>query len=114
VDRGVACEIARRIREERARLPELAGVRALGLLLASQRRAQVSMNLTRPHLTPLPAVFDLVAREAALLGVTDLQSEVIGAIPAAALGGRPPEAIRWRGFRPTQVLETWLEGRVDN
>ena len=48
-DAGAAQAIAARIREERTYVPELNGVRALGLYLASQDRAQVSMNLTRPE-----------------------------------------------------------------
>jgi glutamate formiminotransferase len=107
-DVTVARAIARRIREERPRLPELEGVRALGLFLASQGRAQVSLNLTRPDQTPLPEVFAFIAREAAWHGVTDLESEIIGAISSASLGGQPPEAIHWTGYNPNQILETWL------
>lgn len=108
-DIEIARAVARRIRRERTVRPELEGVRALGLALTSQGRTQVSMNLTNPESTPLPAVFEFVRAEAARLGVTDLESEVIGAIPRAALGGATPESIRWVGYRPTQILETWLE-----
>ena len=105
---AIARAIARRIREQRDHLPELEGVRALGLFLASQGRAQVSLNLTRPDNTPLPGVFAFVASEAAALGVADLESEIIGAIPRASLGGQPPEAIRWTAYKESQILETWL------
>lgn len=107
-DLAAAQAIARRIRQERSRVPELEGVRALGLYLASQDRAQVSMNLTRPQRTPLPAVFQWVHKEAERLGVSIFASEIIGAIPRLSLGGEAPEAILWRDFRSTQVLETWL------
>jgi glutamate formiminotransferase len=107
-DVAIAEAIARRIREERKYLPELEGVRALGLFLASQGRAQVSLNLTRPDRTPLPAVFRFIAEGAARLGVTDLESEIIGAIPEASLGGERPQSIHWRSHKATQVLETWL------
>ena len=107
-DIKVARHIARRIREERDRLPQLTGVRALGLFLPSRGVAQVSMNLTAPHKTPLPAVFDFVLAEAHRLGAGFLSSEIIGAIPRASLGGLPPEAISWDGYQPAQILETWL------
>jgi glutamate formiminotransferase len=108
-DVEIARAIARRIREERAARPELEGVRALGLFLASRNCAQVSLNLTRPDCSPLPAVFAFVQAEAARLGTVALESEIIGVLPRAALGGQPPAAILWHTYRPTQVLETWLE-----
>jgi glutamate formiminotransferase len=107
-DAAIARAIARRIRAERDKAPALAGVRALGLYLESQQRAQVSMNLTRPELTPLPALFRTIAAHAGRLQAEDLESEIIGAIPAASLGGEPPEAIQWHTYRPEQLLETWL------
>jgi glutamate formiminotransferase len=108
-DPTVAKRIAATIRRERDTRPLLAGVRALGLFLPSRSRAQVSMNLTRPARTPLPAVFDCVRQEAARLAVNVYESEIIGLLPRHALGGEPPERILWRGFRQTQILEYWLE-----
>ncbi len=113
-DAEIARAIARRIREERDRLPELNGVRALGLFLPSRKVAQVSMNLTRPDKTSLPAVHDFVLAEAHRLGAGLRESEVIGAIPARALDSQSPEAISWESYRPGQILENWetREGRV--
>ncbi len=108
-DVGVAQQIARRIRRERDTLPALAGVRALGLYLPSRRQAQVSLNLTRPEDTPLPGVFAFIREAAAAHGVAVLESEIIGAIPRAALSGLPPQAISWHTCKPTQILEHWLE-----
>ena len=107
-DLKVARRIARRIREERDRLPQLEGVRALGLFLPTRGTAQVSMNLTLPHKTPLPAVFDFVLAEAHRLGEGLRCSEIIGAIPLTSLGGLPPEALSWDDYKPAQVLETWI------
>ena len=104
----IAKHIARKIRDERDFRPELTGVRALGLYLASRKsefRAQVSMNLTRPELTPLPSVFQFIKNEASNFGVTRLESEIIGAIPQASLGGRAAEAICWNSGRSSQILE---------
>lgn len=103
-----AKQIARQIRQERENRPELEGVRALGLLLESQHRAQVSMNLTCPEKTPLPELFATVQEFAHARGVAIAESEIIGAIPLASLGGKPPSVIRWNGYRPSQILETWL------
>src|SRR5207248_9737037 len=47
---SVAKRIAAQIRKYRDALPELAGVRALGLYLPSRGIAQISMNLTRPDI----------------------------------------------------------------
>lgn len=109
-DMTIAQKIARRIRQQRDHTPELTGVRALGLFLASQNCAQVSMNLTQPEHSPLPPLFRWVQREAERLGVAAAESEIIGAIPRASLGGEPPESILWHAYRPTQILEHWLEG----
>lgn len=108
-DSSIAKAIAKRIRKKRESDPAWAGVRALGLTLETQKRAQVSMNLTQPEKTPLPAVFDAIRGWAMELGAGVAESEVIGAIPRASLGGKPPDAILWRDYRPTQILETWLE-----
>ena len=85
------------------------GVRALGLRLASQQIAQVSLNLTRPEHTPLPAVFGFVRAEANARGTDIAASEIIGAIPLASLGGQSPKALFWHRYNPAQILETWLQ-----
>ncbi|HSV73243.1 MAG TPA: hypothetical protein VLH79_05735 [Chthonomonadales bacterium] len=107
-DDRLARAVAAAIRVLRGTMADLAGVMALGLWLPMRRVAQVSMNLTRPLLTPLPAVFDAVARLAEQHGGAATCSEVVGLIPEAALGGQSPERVAWVGFRPDQVLERWL------
>jgi glutamate formiminotransferase len=106
-DVAVAQAIARRLRQQRTQNPALAGVRSLGLFLASRNCAQLSMNLTQPERTPLPDIFRWAAHEVAQFGVSVLESEVIGAIPRAALGGESPDSILWHDFKPTQILEHW-------
>ena len=108
-DVRIAQHIARRIRRERDTLPELAGVRALGLYLPLRLQAQVSLNLTRPADTSLPRIFAFIREAAAARGVTTLESEIIGAIPRACLAGLPPGSIHWHTYKPTQILEHWLE-----
>ena len=107
-DASTAREIARTIRRDRAENPELLGVRALGLALPGRGISQVSMNLTKPGLTPIPRVFEFVRRRALDAGVGVLESEVIGLIPRAALGGAEPEDVLWHGFRERQILEEWI------
>ena len=106
-DIRIARAIARRIRSERDTRRELTGVRALGFYLASRDIAQVSMNLTRPELTPLTAVFYYVLAAAHELGAGLLESEIIGVIPRASLL-YPPEDIAWNDYKPEQILEYWL------
>jgi glutamate formiminotransferase len=104
----IAHRIARKIRAERDTHLELSGVRALGLFLTSKNQAQVSMNLTRPELTHLPALYNFIRNEGAKFGITHLESEIIGAIPLASLGGLPPKAIHWNAYHPAQILENSL------
>ena len=108
-DVQIAQRIARGIRRERERLPLLSGVRALGLWLPSRNQAQVALNLTSPADTPLPGVFAFVQAAALVYGVTGLESEIIGVLPRVALNGLPPAAIHWRAYKPTQILEHWLD-----
>ncbi len=79
-DVGIAKSISLRIRESNGGLP---AVRALGLLVNGQ--AQVSMNVTDFHQTPLPVVYDAVVRLAAEHGTGVDRSELIGLLPQAAL-----------------------------
>ena len=90
----------------------LGGVRAIGLLLSSGR-TQVSTNVHDPLAVPLAAVVERVRELAAPLGARPLEAELVGLIPAAALGGYP-EDVPLRGFDPERhVIErrlTVLEG----
>ncbi len=123
-DVGVARRMAGRIRERDGGLP---AVQALGIDLASQGCAQLSMNLLDHETTPLWRVWEEAQRLAADEGVSVLDSELIGLVPAAALGAvaehigshsfhtaeqRLHEAASWlriRRFEPSMVLELRLE-----
>ncbi|MDE2127119.1 MAG: hypothetical protein KGJ62_11055 [Armatimonadetes bacterium] len=108
-DIGIAREIVQRIRRSRSTLPELNGVRAMAVALLSRACVQVSMNVTRAGETPLPPIYRFIGAVARQLGCELLESEVVGVIPRAALGGEGPEAAGWRGYAPGQILETWEE-----
>jgi glutamate formiminotransferase / 5-formyltetrahydrofolate cyclo-ligase len=52
-----------------------------------------------------------VKREAERHGVTILESEVVGLVPAAALIATAESSLQLAAFRPDQVLETRLRQR---
>jgi glutamate formiminotransferase len=83
-------------------------VKAMGLLLEDRRIAQVSMNLTNYQKTPIFRVFELVKREAARYGVSILESEIVGLVPAAALMSAAEYYLQIEGFSGNQVLENKL------
>ena len=122
-DVAVARRIAGRIRE---RDGGLAAVQALGIDLASQGCAQLSMNLLDAECTPMWRVWEEAERLAAQEDVSILDSELIGLAPAKALVDvadhigsasyhtaeqRLHEAagyLRIRRFDPSMVLEVRL------
>ena len=85
-------------------------VKAMGIALEDRGIVQVSMNLTNFEKTPIFRVFETVKREAARYGVTVLESEVVGLVPAAALVQAAEFYLQLDGFRPEQVLESRLRG----
>jgi glutamate formiminotransferase len=84
-------------------------VKAMGVMLEDRRIAQVSINLTNYQKTPIHRVFDMVAREAARYGVTVLESEIIGLVPAAALVGAAEHYLQLERFGAAQILENKLK-----
>ena len=86
-------------------------VKALGIPLAERGIVQVSMNLTNYEQTPIFLVFDAVKREAARYGVTVLESEIVGLVPAAALTATAEHYLQLAHFTSAQVLESTLKER---
>ncbi len=101
-DVAIARRVAARVREKGGGLP---AVRALGLPLAERERAQVSMNLLDYRQTSPIQVFRRIEAEAANWGVSVLDSEIVGLVPAAALGPGDAAALR---LGPHGVLEDRL------
>jgi len=101
---GVAQRIARLIRESSGGLPH---VKALGLQL-DHSIVQVSMNLTNYKETSMTAVFDAIARDAAVDGVRVLESEIVGLVPADALPADPVRRLKLRAQDLDRVLERRL------
>jgi glutamate formiminotransferase len=83
-------------------------VKAAGFELKDRGIVQVSMNLTNYEKTPIFRVFETVRREAERYGVTILESEIVGLIPAAALHAAAEYYLRMAGFKSEQVLENKL------
>jgi len=83
-------------------------VKAMGVTLADRGIVQVSMNLTNYEKTPIYRVFELVKREAARYGVSVLESEIVGLVPAAALTASAAWFLQVDSFTDDLVLETKL------
>jgi glutamate formiminotransferase / 5-formyltetrahydrofolate cyclo-ligase len=85
-------------------------VKAMGIKLDDRGIVQVSMNLTNYEKTPIFRVFEVVKREAARYGVSVLESEIVGLVPAAALTDTAEYYLQLGAFSREQVLENKLRG----
>jgi glutamate formiminotransferase / 5-formyltetrahydrofolate cyclo-ligase len=83
-------------------------VKAMGIALEDRGIVQVSINLTNYEKTPMFRVFEAVKHEAARYGVSILESEIVGLVPAAALVGTAEHALQLASFTPNQILENKL------
>lgn len=99
-DLGVAKKIAQALRHSSGGLRY---VKALGMLVDG--RAQVSMNLTNFHSSPLARVVEIIRREAARYGVSVHHSELVGLIPQEALVDAAVWYMQLDQFEPDQILE---------
>lgn len=103
-DLAAARAIAARIRSSSGGLP---GVKAMGVWLASRGVAQVSMNLTDWQATPPGQALQIVAAEAAGMGLAVAGAEVVGLAPRAALASLT--ALPWPVAGADRILEDRLE-----
>jgi glutamate formiminotransferase / formiminotetrahydrofolate cyclodeaminase len=99
-DVEIAKKIAKAIRHSSGGLRY---VKALGLLV--EGRAQVSMNLTNFHETPIARVVETVRREAQRYGVAVHHSELVGLIPQEALVDAAVWYTQLDAFDQGQILE---------
>ena len=84
-------------------------VKAAGFELKDRGIVQVSMNLTNYEKTPIFRVFETVKREAERYGVTILESEIVGLVPAGALSAAAEYYLQIADFKAeAQVLEKKL------
>jgi glutamate formiminotransferase/formiminotetrahydrofolate cyclodeaminase len=100
---AIADKIARAVRHSSGGLRY---IKALGLLV--EGRAQVSMNLTDFHKTPLARVVETIRREAQRYGVAIHHSELVGLIPMAAMVDAAVWYTQMDQFEADQILETKL------
>ncbi|HEX6130231.1 MAG TPA: glutamate formiminotransferase, partial [Actinomycetota bacterium] len=106
-DEALAASIARGVRESGGGLP---AVRAIGFWVPERRAVTVSMNLVDHAATGLRRAFDEVAGRAEEAGVEVVGSEIVGLVPAAALGPGDAAHVRLEGFEPdAQILERLIE-----
>jgi glutamate formiminotransferase len=106
-DEAAAKEIARAMRESSGGLP---AVRAIGFDVPDRDCVTVSMNLVDHEVTSPRRAFDALVELAAPRGMEVLSSEIVGLVPAAALGPGDVEHLRLEGFDPDeQILERLLQ-----
>jgi glutamate formiminotransferase len=107
-DLDVAKQVAAQVRESNG---GLAGVRAIGVKLATRGVSQVSTNVQDPFAVPLADVVAAVKAHAEPLGASVGAAELVGLAPAAALAGFPPD-VELRGFdEHRHVLENRMPVR---
>ena len=104
-DMEVAQAIVRRIRGGEA---GLGGVKSMGVWLAAESKAQVSMNITNPDAVSMRDVYLFVESEARKSGVEVAESEIIGVVPRKYLDGTSPQELKAVRFKDSQILDTWL------
>ena len=102
-DAEIAKKIGKTIRHSSGGLRYVKG---MGLLVDG--RAQVSMNLTNFHKTPIALVIETIRREAQRYGVGIHHSELVGLIPQDALIDAAVWYTQMDQFEPDQVLEKKL------
>ena len=102
-DVEIAKKIAKTIRHSSGGLRY---VKALGLLV--EGRAQVSLNLTDFHKTPLALVVEMIRREAQRYGVGIHHGELVGLIPQDALVDAAIWYTQLDAFDKEQILESRL------
>ena len=102
-DVSIARKIAKAIRHSSGGLRYVKG---LGLLVDG--RAQISMNLTNFHDTPIARVVETIRREAQRYGVAIHHSELVGLIPQEALVDAAVWYTQLDQFDKEQILESRL------
>jgi len=100
-DVSIAEKIARRVRHSSGGFHY---VKAMGVLVNGL--AQVSMNLTNFHRSPMAQVTEMVRREAQRFGVAVHHSEIVGLVPNQALINASRYYLQLDGFENEQLLES--------
>ena len=104
-DVSIAQKIARRVRNSSGGFHYVKG---MGVLV--EGLAQVSMNLTNFHRSPMAQVTEFVRREAERYGVGIHHSEIVGLVPSQAMVNAARYYMQMDGFENDQLLENRLYG----
>ena len=104
----IAREIAAKIRKLRDQGKEMIGVKAIAVLLHSRSIAQVSTNITQPHLTEIYDVFSFIEQEAKAMGVEVLESELIGAI-RQSLPDEAVKSMKLPTISQNRIIDYWIQ-----
>jgi glutamate formiminotransferase len=104
-DVEIARAIAAVVREKGGGFP---GVRALGLFLPREGKAQVSMNVEDYEAAALHEIVGRVEEEARARGVDVAGAELVGLMPAGAAAAAAGAILRIEGFNASHVLELRL------
>jgi glutamate formiminotransferase len=104
-DLAAAQEIAAVVRERGGGFP---GVRALGLELPSRGLVQVSMNVEDWEAAALHDVVERIRAEAEARGLTVVESELVGLMPAGAAVAAAGAMLAIDGFDASRLLELRL------
>jgi glutamate formiminotransferase/formiminotetrahydrofolate cyclodeaminase len=104
---SIAKKIAKAIRQSSGGLRYL---KALGMMV--EGRAQVSMNMTNFHETPVARIVEMIRREAARYGVSIHHSELVGLIPEEALVDTAVWYLQLDQFEKDQVVERRLSAAL--
>jgi glutamate formiminotransferase / formiminotetrahydrofolate cyclodeaminase len=105
-DVQIAKQIAKAVRGRDGGLP---AVKALGFEIKERNRAQVSMNLTDYHVTPIHRALEAVRHEATQRGVGVEESEIVGLVPDDALLDAAEFYLQLLHFDRGTVLERKLQ-----
>lgn len=100
---GIARGIAREVRASNG---GLAGLKAMGVLVKG--RAQVSMNITDFHVTPVSGVYEAVKSAAKKLGAQPEAVELVGLLPEEAM----EPGSEWMHLAPDISTMRTLERRL--
>ncbi|MEN6355612.1 MAG: glutamate formimidoyltransferase [Armatimonadota bacterium] len=107
-DISAANAIAAKIRQLRNSGEAMPGVKAIGVYLKSRDIAQVSMNITQPHLVSMWGVYSFIKQQAHEMGIEILESELIGAVREHDLTDEMVSAMNLKGFSRKRVLDYWM------
>ena len=108
-DVSIAEKIARRVRNSSGGFHFVKG---MGVLVNGL--AQVSMNLTNYHRSPMAQVTEFVRREAQRYGVSIHHSEIVGLVPSRAIINAGRYYLQLDGFEQEQLLEDRLFSEQEN